>query len=62
MTGQVELKPQIAALRVKPEHIEQARRAFGPDVIYVAPVAIEATGTNAIPQWSVAPRVQEPYV
>jgi hypothetical protein len=34
---------------VKPETIEEARRRFGSDVIFVAPTAMEASGPNAIP-------------
>jgi predicted amidophosphoribosyltransferase len=36
--------------QVDPDTITKAREAFGNDAIYIAPVAIERSGTNAIPQ------------
>jgi hypothetical protein len=44
-----------AALRfvtdlLDPRTIDTARQAFGADVVYVAPTAVEVTGDSAIPQ------------
>ena len=48
-SGDREAAARLVVDMVKPETIAEAKQRFGPDVIYAAPHAIEASGKNAIP-------------
>lgn len=48
--GDVDAAARFVQAQVDPATVERARAEFGDDVTYVAPVAAERTGDNAIPQ------------
>ncbi len=48
--GDVEAAIRFVEAQIDPASVDRARVEFGSDVVFLAPIAIEATGANAIPQ------------